>query len=193
MDKQAAAAAAAEQLNKETLATLGFESDAEALSYFQSMEEEYMAYEYPNCVDPVGIEADEHEAFMVDWIRDQCMEADIEESLAQLEKNEKARKLRKERPWVHDIIRALMGGWLTKDQLDRTLWSMRDSSGLNMPKEFSRTVQSFLNRHTSQSSRWNGKPETDLFYSPKGKRSGTWAVHRDRAVAWLKARQLPEV
>jgi hypothetical protein len=32
----------------------------------------------------------------------------------------------------------------------------------------------------------------DLFYSLKGKFSGTCAVHRDRAVAWLKQRSFPE-
>jgi hypothetical protein len=37
------------------------------------------------------------------------------------------------------------------------------------------------------------KPEDDLFYSPKGKFSGIWAVQRDRAVTWLKRRSFPEV
>jgi hypothetical protein len=34
--------------------------------------------------------------------------------------------------------------------------------------------------------------EDELFYSPKGKHSGTWALNRDKAAAWLKARELPE-
>jgi hypothetical protein len=37
----------------------------------------------------------------------------------------------------------------------------------------------------------SAKPADDLFYSPKGKRSGTWALcGRERAVEWLKARNL---
>lgn len=64
-----------------------------------------------------------------------------------------------------------------------------------MPKEFERTVQSCLNQHTSQSGVWKsagGDPKQDLFYSPDGKGSGTWAVHRARALAWLEVHGLPE-
>jgi hypothetical protein len=34
---------------------------------------------------------------------------------------------------------------------------MRNPSGLHMPEKFTETIQSCLNRHTSQSSRWNGE------------------------------------
>jgi hypothetical protein len=123
---------------------------------------------------------------------------DIDELNRRIEAAEAQNEVRQERPWVRDIIRVLWGtkSWISKDRLDRELWALREPSGLNMPENFSRTVQSFLNHHTSQSKVWqqNGaKPEDDLFYSLKGKFSGTWAVHRDRAVAWLKQRSLPEV
>jgi hypothetical protein len=105
------------------------------------------------------------------------------------------KKLREDRPWVYDIIRVLWGSQSHRSMqaLCRDLWHIRNPSSLPMPKQFERTVQSAINAHTSQSSRWNGKPENDLFYSPEGKGSGTWAVHRDRAVAWLQARELPDV
>lgn len=107
---------------------------------------------------------------------------------------EKAKKLRQERPWVRDIIRVLWGAprdGVAMDQLVSNLWEMRKPSGLNMPRAFKKTVQSFLNQHTTQSSTWNGRAKNDLFYSPRGKGSGTWAVRQERAAAWLKARRLP--
>jgi hypothetical protein len=105
-----------------------------------------------------------------------------------------AKKLRRDRPWVYDIIRVLWGtkSFVSMDQLCRELWAIRNPSGLPMPKEFNATVQSALNQHTSQSSRWNGKAENNLFYSPKGKGSGTWAVHRETAAQWLKSHELPD-
>jgi hypothetical protein len=113
---------------------------------------------------------------------------------AEYEAFDKARKLRRQRPWVRDIIRVLWGAsqtGLSMDRLVDNLWEMRKPSGLNMPRAFRKTVQSFLNQHTAQSSQWNRRIEDDLFYSPKGKGSGVWAIHRDRANAWLKARRLP--
>lgn len=102
------------------------------------------------------------------------------------------RRLQKSRPWAYDISRVL---WASRSvsmhQLTRRLWELRNPAGLPMPKRFQRTVQSALNQHTSQSLVFSGKPEDDLFYSPEGKGSGTWAVHKDRAAAWAAARSLP--
>jgi hypothetical protein len=105
---------------------------------------------------------------------------------------QKVKKLRQGRPWVRDIIRVLWNyrSGTSMQRLTDELWAMRKPLELPMPRAFKKTVQSFLNQHTSQSSQWNKKPEDDLFYSPKGKGSGTWAVHQDRAAAWLKNRQL---
>lgn len=105
------------------------------------------------------------------------------------------KKLRHDRPWTYDIIRVLWGNraLISMDRLCHELWAKRNPSGLPMPKEFRSTVQSALNKHTRQSSEWSGNPEDDLFYSPQGKGSGTWAVHQDRAVAWLKSHELPDV
>lgn len=104
----------------------------------------------------------------------------------------KVKKLRENRPWVRDIIRVLWNSSSTSMQrLTDELWATRKPVGLPMPRKFTNTVQSFLNQHTSQSSQWNGKSEDDLFYSPEGKGSGTWAVHHERAAAWLRKRQLP--
>ncbi len=109
------------------------------------------------------------------------------------------RRLRKERPWTFDIIRVLWGyrvgsSGMRMVNLVSALWHIREPSGLNIPKAFTKTVQSTLNQHTAQSSVWKNhgaKPEDDLFYSPLGKRSGTWAVHRERALDWIKTHELP--
>jgi len=75
-----------------------------------------------------------------------------------------------------------------------TLCMPAKGTGLPMPIKFEATVRSILYNHTSQSVEWKkpgAKPADDLFYSPKGKRSGTWALRsRERAVEWLKARNL---
>jgi hypothetical protein len=110
------------------------------------------------------------------------------------------RKLRKERPWTFDIIRVLWGhraaSGMRIENLVRELWHIREPSGLNMPKAFGNTVQSTVNQHTSQSSEWQkkgAKAGDDLFFSPRGKRSGTWAVHKERALEWVKTHELPEL
>jgi hypothetical protein len=111
-----------------------------------------------------------------------------------MERRFEVRQLRKERPWTFDIIRVLSGSSSTSmARLTHELWTIRNPSGLPMPKKFPETIQSCLNRHTSQSSRWTRKPKDDLFYSPEGKGSGTWAVRRDVALEWLKAHRLPDV
>jgi hypothetical protein len=109
-----------------------------------------------------------------------------------VEKQKKLKALRRERPWVRDIISVLWARSLVSmDQLTRQLWAMRNPSGLPMPDQFQKTIQSVLNQHTSQSTQFSGKRDDDLFHSPEGKFSGTWAVHRDRAAAWLAQRRLP--
>jgi hypothetical protein len=116
-----------------------------------------------------------------------------DELMESADKQIAGRKLRKERPWTRDIIRVLSRRrpWLSMSHLTKELWALRNPSGLPMPKNFTETVQSALNQHTSQSSRFSGKPEDDLFYSPEGKGSGTWTIHRERADAWLEAHKLP--
>jgi hypothetical protein len=108
---------------------------------------------------------------------------------------DKLTELRRTRPWVRDLIRVL---WPYDKRGRRRvlviddLWRLRTPSGLPMPRKFEHTVQSTFNHHTSQSSRWNSRVEEDLFFSPEGKGSGLWAVHRDRAAAWLLRHELPE-
>jgi hypothetical protein len=97
----------------------------------------------------------------------------------------------KEHTYVIDIIKILHGRkWgVRKVDLDAALHEKRFADGEPIPKTFEKAIQSVLNQYTSQSNEFKKKnklPEDDLFYSPKGKFSGTWAVHEQRALAWLK-------
>lgn len=101
-----------------------------------------------------------------------------------------AKALRKDRPWVYDIIRVLWGrssGRPLKD-LYRELWEMRNSGGLPMPKSFQETIRRSIYDHSSDAADWNGKAENDLFYSPK---RGVWAVRGHLIRGWLGEHDLP--
>ena len=127
---------------------------------------------------------------------DDIPDFDIDEFFRFVEELAAKKKLRQERPWTYDIIRVLWNSrsWISMDQLCESLWALRNPSGLPIPKKFKETVQSTLNHHTSQSVvflKRDGKEEDDLFISPKGKHSGTWALRsREAAIAWLKRQSL---
>jgi hypothetical protein len=123
-------------------------------------------------------------------------EAEFAEFFAEIEQKRNLKELRKNRPWVRDIIRVLWGfgeSGTTMTRLVEELLSLRHPSGLPTPKKLRATIQSAINSHTSQSKlfkRLRRPPSDDLFYSPKER--GTWAVNRSKAAAWLQARRLPE-
>ncbi len=103
-----------------------------------------------------------------------------------------AKKLRLENPYVKDLIEVLQprSNGLSRQLVLHTLERRRKTAGLSIPKKFEETVQSAYNQHCVDSSVFKkcGKPESEgLFYSPQGKGSGVWAVHRDKAAAWLRA------
>jgi hypothetical protein len=108
-----------------------------------------------------------------------------------LEEHRAKKEWDKEHTYVIDMIKILHGRkWgVRKVDLDAQLLEKRTADGEPIPRHFDRAVQSVLNQYSSQSAEFRKKkrgPEDDLFYSPKGKFSGTWAVHSERAVAWLK-------
>jgi hypothetical protein len=122
---------------------------------------------------------------------DAIRDLDLDQLFDWIEKNEAKKKWDKEHTYVIDIIKILNGRkWgVRKVDLDGAVHEKRFTDGEPMPKKFPETIQSVLNNYTSQSLVFQkaGKgTEDDLFYSPKGKGSGTWALHTDRANAWLK-------
>jgi hypothetical protein len=95
--------------------------------------------------------------------------------------------------WLRDIVRILSSRLLGMriEQLEHALWQSRYPA-TPMPKNFRNVVENILSQHSSQSvvfHQKNRKPVDDLFFSPEGKGSGTWAVRHSRAEAWLKKRQ----
>jgi hypothetical protein len=118
---------------------------------------------------------------------------DWDEIIRELDEAQAKKQRDKEHTYVIDIMRVLHGQkWgMRKVDLDAAVYEKRFVDGEPMPKKFSETIQSVLNNYTSQSLvfRKAGKtPEDDLFYSPKGKGSGTWALHSERAALWLQRR-----
>lgn len=112
--------------------------------------------------------------------------------LDQILQRYRARSAKREHPWTLYLIKALWGlpnGLSRLTAIDRVGRMRAEVPDLPEVEDLDRTVQSTFNHHSSQSAVFTRKrrpPEDDLFYSPLGKGSGKWAVHRDRAVAWLK-------
>lgn len=93
---------------------------------------------------------------------------------------------------VEEIIQLLFNcpTGLHIDQLEEALWKARQPEN-PVPKHFRASIYGMLSLYTSQSLAFRKKGKTeaqDLFFSPEGKGSGTWAVHRERAQAWLRRR-----
>lgn len=65
----------------------------------------------------------------------------------------RSKRLRSERPSVRDIIRVLwrFGTGVSMQRLTGKLWQMRSPTGLPMPRQFKKTVQSFLNQPCASS------------------------------------------
>jgi hypothetical protein len=101
--------------------------------------------------------------------------------------------LRESRPWIYDIIRVLIGRprGLSNQEIYREMHSIRDKSGLPMPRSFEATIRSALNSHYSASSQWSGKQVDAILYKPDGR--GTWAIHKDKVKPWLASKGFSDI
>jgi hypothetical protein len=110
---------------------------------------------------------------------------EFEARLANWEANWRVKKLRLDRPWAYDITRALVSrpNGLSMQRIYEIVRDMRGDSDLPQPTEFEAVVRSTIYEHAKESSKWNGKREDGLFYSP---RRGHWCTHRQVAVAWIE-------
>lgn len=93
---------------------------------------------------------------------------------------------------VEELIRLLLDRplGLHIEQLEKVLWKARRTE-LPVPKNLRAAIYGKLSMYTSQSMAFRQKRKAykdDLFFSPGGKGSGVWAVHRERAEAWLNGR-----
>jgi len=101
-------------------------------------------------------------------------------------------KMRRENPWVLDIIGVLYPhrGGLHRRLVIAELWRKRGEKGLNMPKAFEQAVQSAFQGYAGEYATFRGKSDADdLFHAPQGKGAGVWAVRQERVEAWLRAKR----
>lgn len=117
----------------------------------------------------------------------------LEQALRELEANKAAKELRRQHPYLIDLIEVLKPypRGLSRQIVLHTLEKRRQRDGLQIPRKFEEAVQSVYNRHCVDSSvfiKRKAPLSEGLFHSPGGKGSGTWAVHSERAAAWLKTK-----
>jgi|SRR5476649_1979144 hypothetical protein len=121
------------------------------------------------------------------------LEINLEELEAYIERERALGELRKKHSYVGDLIRVLMPlpNGLSRQMVLHYLNKQRQKDGLPIPPSFDNAVQSSYNQHSIDSDVFRKRkvPESEaIFYSPEGKGSGKWAVNRERAAAWLRAR-----
>lgn len=109
------------------------------------------------------------------------------------EEDENAKRKR-DNPYVLDLIRVLYPhpAGLHRSKVIDELWRRRGEKDLNMPKEFEKSVQSAFQQYAGEYATFqkrNAKSSDDIFYAPRGKGAGWWAVRLDRADAWLVAKK----
>ncbi len=117
----------------------------------------------------------------------------LEQALRELEAKEAAKELRRQHPYLMDLIEVLQPypRGLSRQIVLHTLEKRRQRDGLPIPPKFEQAVQSVYNRHCVDSLVFIKRKtplSEGLFHSPGGKGSGTWAVHSERAAAWLRTK-----
>lgn len=122
-------------------------------------------------------------------------ESEVDKLLKELDEYVAARRLRLANPYVLDLIAILYPhkNGLPRRQVINTMWRRRGQKGVNMPKAFDETIQAAFQTYAGDYAAFQArraKLEDDLFFAPRGKGSGRWAVRQARADAWLSARKL---
>ncbi len=105
-----------------------------------------------------------------------------------------ARQLRLDNPYVLDLVRILYPHerGLPRRQVINTIWQKRCTKGLNMPDAFDEAVQSSFQAYAGEYATFKRQKRSvseDLFFAPRGKGAGWWAVRRDKAQAWLESKK----
>ncbi|HEX4370356.1 MAG TPA: hypothetical protein VH019_03330 [Rhizomicrobium sp.] len=103
------------------------------------------------------------------------------------------KEARQRHPYVGDLIRVLLPypEGVRRALVIFELEKQRRQDRLPIPATFKAAVQSSYNHYSQDSEMFKkrGAPSGEgLFYSPTGKGSGRWAVHPERALAWLKTK-----
>jgi hypothetical protein len=135
------------------------------------------------CVDPGGVRP-AHGAHAAD--RGIMTEEEENDFIGDLVLWLQKRQLRKDRPWVYDIVRVILprqSKGLRMQRIYQEVRDMRDPSGLPKPRAFEAIVRHMIYIHSKASPQWNGNAEDDLFISLQ---RGLWSTNVDRADAWIK-------
>ena len=105
---------------------------------------------------------------------------------------EEQNRHRRDHPWLLDLICVLYPSKQMHTQaVKQELWERRKRHGIDPPPSFWANARNTYNGrcegYSTFEERKLEKPELEaLFHSPEGKWKGIWAVHHDRALAWLK-------
>lgn len=115
----------------------------------------------------------------------------LEELMREVRATLELRKHKRDNPYVVDLIAILLPhpAGLERQHVVAQIERMRRAKKLPIPKTLDAVVQSAFQGHASQYAAYRGSTDADdLFHAPRGKGAGIWAVHRERAIAWLHAR-----
>ena len=115
-----------------------------------------------------------------------------DEFILQIAEAMAAKRLKRENPYVFDLIRALAPYLRVsrRGALD-AVYRRRIQMGLPLPKTFDSVVQASLQYYCRDAAEFLSRgapPEEALFYWPKGRGAGYWALDKDVARQWAIGR-----
>jgi hypothetical protein len=105
-----------------------------------------------------------------------------------------ANRLREEAAYAMDLISVLQShlGGRRRWAVMQAIRKLRTDAGIPVPENFENAVESAFQQHCSGSGVFNKSKDAAkpaLFHWPLGKAGGIWAVHLDKAEAWIAERQ----
>jgi len=104
----------------------------------------------------------------------------------------KSERSRPDPAYVADLISVLMAqpGGLRRWSVMRAIRQHREKANRPVPHKFEDKVERAFRGFCAGDSLESGANENALFYRPKDKAGEVWAVHPDRARAWLNSESM---